>query len=334
MNTLKAADGFLKYVLVTALLFIPGESLAIEEDAKLQGYYFAQQFINGMTLGSIYALLAVGYTLVYRIVGRINLAFGDLSAMGGYATLMGLLIFSQGGELSVLSILLALIVPVGVGLISGALSHVLVFRHFVGGRGQATLVAAIGLAIVIQEYLRISQGNENHWIPMISGEPIILAAEQGFALSITPLQVFLVTGLITVSCLLVAVMQKSRFGLNHRACSQNVEMAALCGVNVQSTILYTYVLATLFAGLSGYVAALYYGVVNFYMGFALGLKALTAAVIGGIGSLRGAFIGGLFIGLVETFWSAYFSIEYRDVAVFGLLIFFLVLKPQGMSQYG
>ncbi len=303
------------------------------DESGLQAYYFAQQLINGVTLGCLYALLAMGYTLVYRIVGRINLAFGDLSALGGYATLMGLSLFSQGDGLTISVILAALIVPVSVGLVSGALSHVLVFRHFVNARGQATLVAAIGLAIILQEYLRLSQGNENFWIPMISGQPIILATEQGFALSVTLLQIFLVAGLILVALLLLTLMHRSRFGLNYRACSQNVGMAALCGVNVQSTVLYTYLLATLFAGFSGYMAALYYGVVNFYMGFALGLKALTAAVVGGIGSLRGAFIGGLLIGVIETLWSAYFAIEYRDVAVFGLLIFFLLLKHQGASQY-
>lgn len=319
-------------IFLPILLCWPEGVSANDSVARLQGLYFAQQLINGVTLGCIYALLAVGYALVYRIVGRINLAFGDLSSIGGYATLAGLLLFSQGGEVRE-AITWAIILPLGFGLISGALSYQLVFRYFIDSRGQAPLVAAIGLAILIQEYLRLSQGSDNHWLPSVAGEPLILIREQGFALSITPLQILIIFLVMLTSLGLVMMMRKSNFGRSHRACSQNVQMAELCGVNVQLTVLLTYMLATFFAGFSGYVAALYYGVINFYMGFALGLKALTAAVIGGIGSLQGAFVGGLLIGLIETFWSAYFSIEYRDVAVFSLLIFFLLLKPQGLYHH-
>ena len=126
------------------------------------------------------------------------------------------------------------------------------------------------------------------------------------------------------------LLRFSRFGRYHRACAEDPGMAALCGVNVKRTVTLTFMLCTAYAGLAGFVMTLYYGVVNFYMGFSYGLKALTAAIVGGIGSLPGALLGSGLIALLETLWSAYFPLQYRDVVVFGLLIVVLVLCPNGL----
>ena len=313
--------------LVLGFLFVP-------DILGREGLYLLQQSINALTVGAIYSLLAVGYTLVYSIVGRINLAFGDMATLGGYATLMGIALFTHQRLLFITTLILAVSIPIVYGAISGYLSDLLVFRHFHPQRGevktQAPLVAAIGLVIVVQEFLRITQGADNHWLPQMSGEPLLLAERDDFSVSITVLQLVIFAVVLLAFFMLKFLMGRTQYGRDHRACAQDSGMASLCGVNVSRTVMLSFVVGTMYAGLSGYVISIYYGVVNFYMGFSIGLKALTAAIVGGIGSVSGALLGSLLIGFMETMWSAYFSFEYRDVAVFGLLVTFLILKPDGI----
>jgi branched-chain amino acid transport system permease protein len=228
------------------------------------------------------------------------------------------------------SLLSAAALALAAGAIAGGLAERYVFRPLHGVATQAPLVASIGLVIFLQEYLRILFGADNYWIGQVLNQPQQLALQAGFQLSVTPLQVLIVllTG-IWFSALLL-LLRYTRFGRNHRACAEDANMAALCGIDVRRVIQLTFVIGTLGAGGAGFIMAVYYGVVNFYMGFSYGLKALTAAIIGGIGSLPGAILGGLLIALLETLWSAYLSIQYRDIAVFGLLIVMLVLRPAGL----
>lgn len=292
--------------------------------------YLAQQLINALALGCVYSLLAIGYTLVYGIVGRINLAFGELATIGAFAALLTITALTLAGSTPALALGAALLIALGIGAMQGWLTERLVFRPLTGVASQAPLVATIGLSLFWQEYLRLSQGSRDQYLQPILNDAHVLTAGAGFALAVTTMQMLLL-GLLGVVVLLLGVLLRySAYGRARRACADDARMAALCGIDTRRTVQLTFMLGTACAALAGYVVTLYYGVVNFHMGFLLGFKALTAAVVGGIGSVRGAVLGGVLIALLEVLWSGYFSIAYKDVAVFGLLALVLIYRPQGL----
>ena len=293
---------------------------------------FLQQLINGITLGSIYGLIAIGYTMVFGIIGMVNFAHGDVFMVSAFVALIAFLFVTAW--LGIASITVALLIVLIVAMLfTSAVNWVierLAYRPLRGSFRLAPLISAIGMSIFLSNFVQVTQGPRNKAIPpMVRGEFILLDSNNyAVALSYKQLIIWGITAvLLAAFWYLVA---KTRLGRAQRACEQDQKMAALVGVNVDRTISMTFVIAAALAAVAGTMYLMYYGVVSFADGFVPGVKAFTAAVLGGIGSLPGAVIGGLLIGLIETFWSAYFTIDYKDVAAFSVLAITLIFLPQGL----
>ena len=278
---------------------------------------------------AIYGLLAAAYSLVYGLVGRINLAFGELAAVGGYATFLAFALVGTSpgaGAALTLALLLALTSTLSYGV---AVSR-LVFAPLMRLTGQQVLIGTIALAIVLQEALRLMQGAKPLWVRPLFNTPHAIARSGDFVVTVTPVAMAAVLLCLIAVLALLVFMRASRFGRAWRACADDPVAAALFGVDRGAVLLETFALASLLAGLAGYVVTVYYGTFGYAGGIVLGLKALLVAVAGGIGSVPGAFLGGILLGFSESLWSALFPIEFRDVAVFCLLVAFLVLRPNGL----
>ena len=293
--------------------------------------YLSQQLINGLTLGSIYGLIAIGYTMVYGIIGMINFAHGEIYMIGAFIAMIVFAILGFVGIASVpMAVLIVLIVTV---LFTGAYGWTverLAYRPLRGSFRLAPLISAIGMSIFLQNYVQLIQGARVKAMePMISGG-FVLMERGGFQVTLSYLQI-MIMGLTVI--LMVGFSQligRTVLGRAQRACEQDQTMAALLGINVDKIISLTFILGAGLAAVAGVMNTLYYGVIDFYIGFLVGLKAFTAAVLGGIGSLPGAMLGGVIIGLVEAFWSAYFTAEYKDVAAFSILVLVLIFRPTGL----
>src|SRR3569623_1360826 len=293
---------------------------------------FIQQLINGISLGSIYGLIAIGYTMVFGIIGMVNFAHGDVFMVSVFISLIALLILTS--FLGMTSIALALLIVLVVAMVFTALVNGVIervaYRTLRGSFRLAPLISAIGMSIFLSNFVQVTQGPRNKAIqPMVRGEFILLDSNNyAVALSYKQLIIWGITAVqLAAFWYLVAT---TRLGRAQRACEQDQKMAALVGGNVDRTISMTFVIAAALAAVAGTMYLMYYGVVSFADGFVPGVKAFTAAVLGGIGSLSGAVIGGLLIGLIETFWSAYFTIDYKDVAAFSVLAITLIFLPQGL----
>jgi branched-chain amino acid transport system permease protein len=293
--------------------------------------YFAQQLINGIVLGSIYGLIAIGYTMVYGIVGMINFAHGDIFMIGGFiAMITFLILISMGLSAVPLILLVMLLVSMAVTAVYGWVVERLAYRPLRQSFRLAPLLSAIGMSFVLFNFSQVSQGAQAKPIPPLITGGYTLHDSGNFAVQLSNVQIVVVVTTIVLLAIFSFIVSRTRFGRDMRACEQDQTMAALLGVNVDRTISMTFVIGAALAAVAGMMYLLYYGLVDFFMGFVAGIKAFTAAVLGGIGSLPGAMLGGLAIGLIETFWSAYFSIEYKDVAAFSILIVVLIFRPTGL----
>jgi len=293
--------------------------------------YFLQQLINGLTLGSVYGLIAIGYTMVYGIIGMINFAHGDVFMLSVFiALIIFLLITSLFGGLAIaFALILVLICAMALtALWSWAIERI-AYRPLRGSFRLAPLISAIGMSIFLINFVQLVQGPRNKALPPILDGGFLIPIGDG-NITLAYKQILIV---VTTAVLLAAfwfVVQKTPLGRAQRACEQDRKMAALLGIDVDRTISLTFVMGAALAAVAGVLFMVQYGVVNFSDGFVPGIKAFTAAVLGGIGSLPGAVIGGLLIGLIETFWSAYFSIDYKDVAAFSILAITLIFMPSGI----
>jgi branched-chain amino acid transport system permease protein len=289
--------------------------------------YFLQQLINGLTLGSIYGLIAIGYTMVFGIIGMVNFAHGDVFMLSTFIALIFLMVLTQVAGLGSLAIALFVVLIAAMLLTSlwaWAIER-LAYRPLRGSFRLAPLISAIGMSIFLSNLVQVTQGPRYKPAPAMFTNVITL---YGVTVSYKQLLIFAVTaGLLAVFWY---VVQKTPIGRAPRACEQDRRMAALLGVNVNATISLTFVMGAALAAVAGLMFLIYYGVVHFNDGFTPGVKAFTAAVLGGIGSLPGAVLGGILIGLIETFWSAYFSIDYKDVATFSILAITLIFLPSGL----
>jgi branched-chain amino acid transport system permease protein len=293
--------------------------------------YFLQQLINGLTLGSIYGLIAIGYTMVYGIIGMINFAHGDIFMVGAFLALIAFLLLVALGVTAVpLALFLVLLIAMALTALYGWTVERMAYRPLRHSFRLAPLISAIGMSIVLQNYVQIVQGARVKPLPPLIQGGYTLLDRNGFAVGLSNVQIAIVV--ITLMLMLVFswLVAKTRLGRDMRACEQDLTMASLVGVDIDRTISLTFVIGAALAAVAGIMDLLYYGVIDFYIGFVAGVKAFTAAVLGGIGSLPGAMIGGLLIGLIETFWSAYFSIEYKDVAAFSILVIVLIFLPTGI----
>ncbi len=293
--------------------------------------YFLQQLINGLTLGSIYGLIAIGYTLVYGIIGMINFAHGEIFMIGAFVSLITFLILGVLGITWIpLALLIALLVAMVLTPIYGWTLERIAYRPLRGSPRLAALITAIGMSIFLQNYVQLLQGARVKPLqPVVSGGYEIMRSASGFTVMVSNLQIIIWVITIVLMTVFSLIIARTALGRAQRACEQDMTMAGLIGVNVDRTISLTFVMGAALASVAGLIFLLNYGVIDFYIGFVAGMKAFTAAVLGGIGSLPGAMLGGLLIGLIEAFWSGYFTVEYKDVAAFSILVLVLIFRPTG-----
>ncbi|MBT1157743.1 branched-chain amino acid ABC transporter permease LivH [Aminobacter anthyllidis] len=289
--------------------------------------YFVQQMVNGLTLGSIYGLIAIGYTMVYGIIGMINFAHGDIFMLGAFIALIVFLILSS--IFVSVHVVLFLLVMMVVAMVMTSLYNWTIekvaYRPLRGSFRLAPLITAIGMSIALSNFVQVTQGPRNKPIP-----PMVSTVYNVNGISISLKQIIIVVVTVALLALFWYLVNKTSLGRAQRACEQDRKMAALLGIDVDRTISITFVMGAALAAVAGTLFLMYYGVVAFSDGFVPGVKAFTAAVLGGIGSLPGAMLGGLMIGFIESMWSAYFSIDYKDVAAFSILAIVLIFLPSGI----
>ena len=294
--------------------------------------YFLQQLINGVTLGSIYGLIAIGYTMVFGIIGMVNFAHGDVFMMSAFISLILLLALTQVlgiGPLALALFIVLILAMLLTSLWAWAIER-LAYRPLRGSFRLAPLISAIGMSIFLTNLVQVTQGPRNKPVPEILNGSFTFGAAAGYDVTLSYKQILIVAVTIILLAGFWYVVQKTSIGRAQRACAQDGRMAALLGINVDRTISLTFVMGAALAAVAGMLFMIYYGVVNFADGFVPGIKAFTAAVLGGIGSLPGAVLGGLLIGLIEVMWAAYFSNDYKDVAAFSVLVITLVFLPSGL----
>jgi branched-chain amino acid transport system permease protein len=269
--------------------------------------------------------------MVYGIMGMINFAHGEIYMIGAFVTLIGFLIMGALGVASVpIAILCVLVLAMFFTAAYGWTVERVAYRPLRGSPRLAPLISAIGVSIVLQNYVQLVQGARVKPLqPMVQGT-YSLSLGGDFHVTVSLLQALIVLLTLALMGVFTWLIQKTPLGRAQRATEQDPTMAALLGVNVDRTISATFVIGAALAAVAGLMVTLYYGVIDFRIGFIAGIKAFTAAVLGGIGSLPGAMLGGLLIGVIEAFWSAYFSIAYKDVAVFAILVLVLIFRPTGL----
>jgi branched-chain amino acid transport system permease protein len=292
--------------------------------------YFAQQLINGIALGAMYGLIAIGYSMVYGIIGMINFAHGEIYMIGAFLSIISFTLLGILGITWVpLALLLVLLIAMAFTSAYGWTVERLAYRPLRGSFRLAPLISAIGMSIFLQNYVQLLQGaNVKPLPPVIRGGFVF--GDGGFTVTISYIQITMILLTVVLMVAFSYLINRTALGRAQRACQQDLVMAGLCGVNVDRTISLTFVMGAALAAVAGLMATLYYGVIDFFIGFLAGIKAFTAAVLGGIGSIPGAMLGGLTLGMVEAFWSGYFSIEYKDVAAFSILVLVLIFLPTGL----
>jgi branched-chain amino acid transport system permease protein len=293
--------------------------------------YFLQQLINGVTLGAMYGLIAIGYSMVYGIIGMINFAHGEIYMIGAFLSIISFTLLGLLGITWVpLALAMVLLIAMACTSAYGWTVECLAYRPLRGSFRLAPLISAIGMSIFLQNYVQIAQGANVKPLPPVIGGGFVFGVPGTFTVTISYIQITIM--LITVLLMIAFsyIITSTPLGRAQRACQQDLVMAGLCGVNVDRTISLTFVMGAALAAVAGVMATLYYGVIDFFIGFLAGIKAFTAAVLGGIGSIPGAMLGGLLLGMVEAFWSGYFSTEYKDVAAFSILVLVLIFLPTGL----
>ena len=293
--------------------------------------YFLQQLINGLTLGAIYGLIAIGYTMVYGIIGMINFAHGEIYMIGAFIAMIAFAVLGFFGVASVpMALLVVLLLAILFTAAYGWTVERVAYRPLRGSFRLAPLISAIGMSIFLQNYVQLLQGARVKAMKPLFNGGFVLLEEAGFKVTLSYLQLFIIVLTVVLMAGFTLLLQRTALGRAQRACEQDQKMAALSGIDVDRTISLTFVLGAGLAAVAGVMNTVYYGVIDFYIGFLVGLKAFTAAVLGGIGSLPGAMLGGVMIGLIEAFWAAYFDAAYKDVAAFSILILVLVFRPSGL----
>ncbi len=295
---------------------------------------FLQQLINGIALGSIYGLIAIGYTMVFGIIGMVNFAHGDVFMVGAFVALIMFIavtaLVGVGAGGIFLALLVCLIISVLVTSLYNWAIEKVAYRKLRGSFRLAPLISAIGMSILLVNFVQLAQDARNKPVAnIISGGLTIMKGERFDV--VVAYKDLLIMG-VTAVLLLVFwyLVQKTPLGRAQRACEQDRKMAALLGINVDRTVSITFVIGAGLAAVASVMWLVKYNVVSYNDGFIPGVKAFTAAVLGGIGSLPGAVLGGLLIGIIESLWSGYFSIDYKDVAAFTILVIALIFMPQGL----
>jgi len=293
-----------------------------------------QQLINGLTLGSIYALVALGYTMVYGILGLINFAHGEVVMVGALTALAAIKPLAAAGVPGPLAVLLGCLLAMLVCLTLGLTIERVAYRPLRRAPRLAPLITAIGVSMVLQQLAMLAWGRNYHPFPqLLPATPREIAGAQ-----ITDLQILIIVVATAIMAGLLLLVNHSRLGRAMRATAENPQIAALMGVDANRIIALTFAIGSALAAVAGVMVAANYGIAHYNMGFILGLKAFTAAVLGGIGNLAGAMLGGILLGVIEALGAGYIGdltggflgSDYQDVFAFFVLIGVLVFRPSGL----
>ncbi|MGB4984235.1 MAG: branched-chain amino acid ABC transporter permease [Erysipelotrichaceae bacterium] len=280
---------------------------------------FVQQMINGLSLGSIYALVALGYTMVYGIIKLINFAHGDIYMVGAFLGFVSITYFK-------LPFFVAIVVSMVLCAVLGVVIEKIAYKPLRNAPRIAVLITAIGVSFFLEYLFVFIFGADIKTFPPIFGNNNLTIGS--FYINYQQILIFTVT--ITLMLVLQFIVKKSKMGKAMQAVSSNAKAASLMGISVDKTISFTFALSGALAGVAGVLVGVYYNSINPLMGMTVGLKAFIAAVFGGIGNIPGAMIGGYFIGVIETLVSGYGSSLYKDAVVYALLIIILIVKPAGL----
>ncbi len=288
-----------------------------------------QQIINGLTVGGVYALIALGYTMVYGILELINFAHGEIYMLGAYFGIIFFALCTAAGLTAVslpLALGLTFLLSVFFCAAYGFTIEKIAYRPLRSASRLSPLISAIGVSIFLQNYVMLTQGATDKVFPHLFGAA-------GF--SVLDARVTYVQAAIIICSLLFMValhlfITRTSLGAGMRAVAQDRVMASLVGINIDAVISLTFVIGSGLAAIAGIMIAMYYGLVNYSIGYIAGIKAFTAAVLGGIGSVPGAMFGGVFLGLVESLGASYVSSEYKDAYAFIVLIVVLLIRPGGI----
>ncbi len=293
-----------------------------------------QQILNGLVQGSVYALVALGYTMVYGILGLINFAHGEVVMIGAMIALTVLKTLLAAAFAPVLAVLLSLLAAIAVCMALGYSIERIAYRPLRNAPRLAPLITAIGVSIVLQNLAMMIWGREYHSFTL----PFHSTSHQLGGAMVNDVQIGIVVVALIIMAGLMWLVHRTRLGRAMRAVAENPSAAALMGVDINRVISVTFMLGSALAAIAGFMVSANYGIVHYYMGFMLGLKAFTAAVLGGIGNLRGAMLGGVLLGLIESLGAGYIGdltggflgSNYQDVFAFFVLIAVLIFRPSGL----
>jgi len=294
-------------------------------------YHYLQQLVNGLTVGSTYALIAIGYTMVYGIIGMINFDHGEVYMIGSYAAFIAIVGLGMMGLDSLpLIIVAAFTASIIVTSAYGYSIERIAYRPLRGSNRLIPLISAIGMSIFLQNEVLLAQDSKDKAIPnLIPGNFVFgESTMNGVVISYMQVLVFVVTFVVMLG--LTMFISRSRLGRACRACAEDIKMANLLGINTNNIIALTFVIGATLAAIAAVLLGLQYGVINPNIGFLAGIKAFTAAVLGGIGSIPGAMLGGLVLGIAEAFGADIFGDQYKDVVAFSLLVLVLLFRPTGI----
>jgi branched-chain amino acid transport system permease protein len=289
-----------------------------------------QHLLNGITIGGSYALIALGYTLVYGVLKLINFAHGEIYMIGAYLGFILVSLLPAMSPILQAHILLFLVIIVALAAaicsLYGFYLEKICYRPLRGAPKLTPLISALGASIFLQNFVMITMGAKDRIFPKVIGMNAITAGGVTF----TPLQLLIIFSSVVLMMLLYLFINKTRIGIAIKATSTDPYMASLVGINVDTVISVTFMAGSFLAACAGVMIGLYYGSINFTLGYLGGIKAFTAAVLGGIGNVPGAMVGGFLLGIIEALGAGYFSSEYKDVYAFFILIAVLVLRPSGL----
>ncbi|WP_191602049.1 ABC transporter permease subunit [Marinomonas algicola] len=289
-----------------------------------------QQLVNGLTLGSVYGLIAIGYTMVYGIIGMINFAHGDVYMVSAYITAIVVALLSYFGiESFPIIIVGTLFVTIAITGAYGWAIEQIAYRPLRNSSRLAALISAIGMSLILQNYVQISQGARQQGIPNLLSGAIRIDIGDGFV-QLTYMKLLILLVAFVSMGVLTYIIQKTKLGRMCRATQQDPKMASILGINTDRIISIVFVIGASMAAVAGVLITIDYGAFDFYVGFIIGIKAFTAAVLGGIGSLPGAMLGGLILGISESLFAGLISSDYKDVFSFSLLVIILIFRPSGL----
>ena len=291
---------------------------------------FLQQLVNGLSLGGIYALIALGYTMVYGIIELINFAHGDVYTLGTFFSLAILTLLGVSGIVSgPMLIAIVLITILGAMILcglTGVIVERLAYRRLRNAPKLAPLITAIGMSFILENVMLYWRGPSPVPFPQVIPNPEFALG----AVRVQAKQVSVILLAIVLMIVLQAFVRNTRLGKAMRATAQDKDAAQLMGIDINTTIAVTFLIGSALAGAAGFVSGVYYGSTWFFNGFAAGLKAFTAAVLGGIGNLAGAMLGGFMIGLIEALTTQFIGDQWANVVVFSVMVLVLIFRPSGL----